>query len=209
MIDAKRKAIIFLTLAFLLAIAAAGVILVQINEAQSRLGETVKVAAAKGTITSYHEIDVEADIQWVDLPASSAYESFISEENELEDSISVVELQEGEILTKSLIRKKLDIPADERVVWLNATEIVKIDQDITEGDLIDIVVVHTDEADKIQTKRMFSNIPVVEVDQVEDSNGEASIPKVKIALSIEGAEQVIHQQNTAVQVRVLRVNQAS
>lgn len=202
MIDAKRKAIIFLTISFLLAVVTAGLILVQINEAQTKLGKTVQVAAASKNIKSYHEIG-DSDVTWVELPATSAYESFITSEQELEEAISVVNLQEGEILTNSLVRKKLDIPANERVVWLNATEIVLIDQQVAEGDMVDIVIVYEDQ-DQLVTKRIFENVPVVQIEEQEEGAS-----RVKVALSIKDAEDVIHYQNAAVQIRVLRVNQAS
>lgn len=203
MIDAKRKAIIFLTLSFLLAVATAGVILMQITEAQKKLGKTVAVAAAAKNIGSYREIN-ESDITWVELPETSAYESFITDEQDLKEAISVVEIEEGDLLTSSLVRKKLDIPENERVVWLNATEAVLIDQEVAEGDLVDLVVARNDENDKLVTERFLNNIRVVQVEEVQEG-----APRVKIALSIEEAEQVIHFQNSAVQLRVLRVNQAS
>lgn len=203
MIDAKRKAIIFLTLSFLLAVATAGVILMQITEAQKKLGKTVAVAAVAKNIGSYREIK-ESDITWVELPETSAYESFITDEKELKEAISVVEIEEGALLTSSLVRKKLDIPENERVVWLNATEAVLIDQEVAEGDLVDLVVARNDENDNLVTERFLNNIRVVQVEEVKEG-----APRVKIALSIEEAERVIHFQNSAVQLRVLRVNQAS
>ena len=59
----------------------------------------------------------------------------------------------------------MNIPENERVVWLNATETVILDQDVTEGDFVDIVVVFQDPAQQVQTKRVLTNIPVVEVDE--------------------------------------------
>lgn len=202
MIDSKRKAILFLTIAFVLAIIASGVILVQINEAKAQLGETVMVAAAASTIGSYHEIN-ESDIKWVELPKSSAYESFITDEEQIEDAIAVVELREGELLTRSIVRKKLNIPDNERVVWLNPTENVLIDQQVAEGDRVDIIVSY-EVGDGVETKRLLSGVSVVQVEE-----GKEMGPVVKISLPIEDAEQLIHYQNLAKQVRVLRVNQAS
>lgn len=205
MIDAKRKAIIFLTISFLLAVVTAGFIIVQINDAQKKLGSTIKVAAASKDIKSYHEID-ESDVSWVELPATSAHESFITDvdKEDLEEAIAVVNLKEGELLTDSLVRQKLDIPSDERVVWLNATEIVLMDQEVTVGDLVDIVIVSKNAEDKLETKRTLESVPVVQVEEQDEG-----APRVKVALSIKDAEDVIYYQNAAVQIRVLRVNQAS
>lgn len=201
MIDAKRKAIIFLTISFLLAIVAAGVILVQINQAQQKLGKTIPVAAAAKDIKSYNEIK-ESDIKWVQLPQSSAYSSLITNERDLQDAISVAAVKEGELLTKALVRKKLDIPLDDRVVWLNATKIVLIDQEVAEGDLVDIIVTE-DVKGELNTKRQFQNVRVVQVEGQREG-----APRIKISLNVGNAERMIHFQNSAMQIRVLRVNQA-
>jgi len=200
MIDSKRKAIVFLTISFILAIVTAGVVLVQISQAQDRLGEMIEVASVKEDVPSYTEIN-ESDIEWVKFPRSNAYSSFITDVKDLEDVISIVNLESGDILTKSLVRKKLDIPTNERVVWLNATEIVLIDQAVTEGDLVDVIVSREIEK-SVETKRLLSNIKVVQIDKgIEDTES------IKISLPISEAEQLIHYQNFAKQIRVLRVNQ--
>lgn len=203
MIDSKRKAIIFLTISFLLALVAAGVILVQINQAQEKLGKTVAVAAVKKDMKSYYEL-TKKDIEWIQLPSESAQKGFITDEKDLEDVITVVNLEKGDLLTRNLVRKKLDIPENERVVWLNATEIVLVDQkNIAPGDLVDIIVT-TGKEDKMQTKRIFQNVYVVEVEEVDEEP-----PRVRISVPIEDAESLIHYQNSAKQIRVLRVNQAA
>lgn len=200
MIDSKRKAIIFLTISFILAIVTAGVVLVQISQAQERLGEMIEVASVGKDVSSYTEIKAD-DIEWVKFPRTNAYSSFITDPKDLEDVISVVNLKSGDILTKSLVRKKLDIPANERVVWLNATDIVLIDQQVAEGDLVDVIVSREIEK-SVETKRLLSNIKVVQIEKgIEDTES------IKISLPIADAEQLIHYQNFAKQIRVLRVNQ--
>ena len=138
------------------------------------------------------------DIEWVKFPKNSA-SSFITDKSELEEVITLVDLKEGDLLTKNLVRKKLDIPANERVVWLNATDIVLEDQQVKVGDLVDIIVSRELER-KVETKRLLSNIKVVE----RDKEG-----GIKISLPLEQAEKLIHYQNFAKQIRVLVVNQVN
>lgn len=217
MIDAKRKALILLTIAFLLAVAAAGVILVQISNTQERLGKTVEVAAAAEGIHSNQKINTETDIQWMELPATSVYDTMITRDEAKEkfkNSITLVDLEKGELITESLMRDKLNIPENERVIWLDASENVILDQGVQEGDFVDIIAVYQDDAQKVQTKRILTNIPVVEVEnnekkQTSQSNEDPSKERVRVSLPVEEAEMVIHHQNTAIQIRVLRVNQAS
>ena len=138
------------------------------------------------------------DIEWVKFPKNSA-SSFITDKSELEEVITLIDLKEGDLLTKNLVRKKLDIPANERVVWLNATDIVLEDQQVKVGDLVDIIVSRELER-KVETKRLLSNIKVVE----RDKEG-----GIKISLPLEQAEKLIHYQNFAKQIRVLVVNQVN
>ncbi len=207
MIDAKRKALIFLTLAFILAVIAAGFILNQIRIAQESLGETVKVAAAGSDIRSYTSLD-KGDIEWIEMPKSSQVSSFIQDEQDLEEAIAVVNLKDGDLLTKNIVRKKLDIPAENRVVWLNPTSNVLIDQAITEGDLVDVYSV-MEMKEGVTTERLLENVSVVQQEKIEskDQDEESFGPAIRVSLTLDEAEKLIYAQNAAKQIRVLRVNQ--
>ena len=69
-----------------------------------------------------------------------------------------------------------------------------MDQQVKVGDLVDIIVSRELER-KVETKRLLSNIKVVE----RDKEG-----GIKISLPLEQAEKLIHYQNFAKQIRVLR-----
>jgi hypothetical protein len=114
-------------------------------------------------------------------------------------------MKEGDILTRNVLRSKIDIAKGHRVVWLNPTENVVIDENVTEGDRVDIIV-STEEKNSITTKRALSNVSVVEVDDVKDPKA-IHKSKIKVSLSVEDAEKLIHYQNTAKQLRILRVNE--
>ncbi|MGM7703776.1 Flp pilus assembly protein CpaB [Pseudalkalibacillus sp. Hm43] len=203
MIDAKRKAFIFLTLAFLLAVVAAGFIINQIQMAQESLGETVEVAAADGDIQSYTTLEA-GDIQWVEMPKTAQVDSFIQKSDDIEDSISIVNLKEGDLVTKSVVRKKIDIPANHRVVWLNPGENVLVDQGVAEGDLVDVISVLENKEKGVTTQRLLENVQVVQMEEREEGP-----PAIKVSLSVEDAEKLIFTQNAAKQIRVLRVNQVT
>ncbi|WP_261134626.1 Flp pilus assembly protein CpaB [Bacillus sp. Marseille-Q3570] len=201
MIDAKRKAFIFLTIAFILAVAAAGFIINQIQMAQDSLGETVKVAAADKDIQSYTSLE-KGDITWVEMPKNAQVESFIQQSDDIDDSITVVNLKEGDLVTKNVVRKKVDIPADHRIVWLNPSEIVIVDQGVAEGDLVDVISVTENKEKGVVTQRLLQNIKVVQMES--KSEGPSAI---KVSLPVNQAERLIHAQNSAKQIRILRVNQ--
>jgi pilus assembly protein CpaB len=205
MIDAKRKAIIFLSIAFILAIVTAGLILNEIKQAQTAMGETVKVAAANEDIKSYSSIK-SSKIKWIDMPKSSVVSSFITKPKgtDLEKKIALVDIKQGDIITDNLLRAKVDIPADHRVVWLNPTENVLIDEDVTSGDLVDVIV-STEEKEGLKTQRLLKNVSVVYSESMETKD-KTKATKLKVSLNVNDAEQLIHYQNKAKQIRVLRVN---
>jgi Flp pilus assembly protein CpaB len=210
MIDAKRKALIFLSLAFILAIVTAGLILNEIKQAQTAMGETVKVASAEEDIGSNKPIK-EDQITWVEMPKSSVVSSFIQDGRELEKKIALVNIKEGDILSKNMLRSNVDIPADHRVVLLNPTENVLIDEDVKPGDLVDIIV-STEEKDGLKTQRLLKNVSVVQSNSqtVETEDKEkAKFNQIKVSLNVKDAEQLIHYQNKAKQIRVLLVNTVS
>lgn len=205
MIDAKRKAMIFLVLAFILALITAWFITNQMSEAQQVLGQSVKVAVAKQDVPAYTEITSDM-IEWMELPKSSDLSSLIRDEKNIVGNVSIVNLKKGDLFTANLVRSRVDIPSDHRVVWLNPTENVIMDQQIAAGDHIDIIASYKT-SDAIVTKRILANISVVQSEEISKGEEEKSQVALKVSLPIAHAEQLIHMQNTAEQVRVLRVNQ--
>jgi Flp pilus assembly protein CpaB len=204
MVDAKRKALIFLVVAFILAVVTAGVVLNEIRKAQQNLTETTKVAALDDDMKS-NEAITSSKVKWVEIPKNTAVSNFIQSEDDLENQVVLTDMKEGDILTRNVLRSKIDIAKGHRVVWLNPTENVVIDENVTEGDRVDIIV-STEEKNSITTKRALSNVSVVEVDDVKDPKA-IHTSKIKVSLSVEDAEKLIHYQNTAKQLRILRVNE--
>lgn len=204
MVDSKRKAMIFLALAFILAVLTAWLVINQVSQAQETLGQTVKVAVAKTDIQAYTDISPDM-IDWVDMPQSTNLSTLIQDEKELEGHVSIVNLEKGDLFTANLVRSRIDIPADHRVVWLNPTENVILDQSVVEGDKIDIVASYKS-GSGIVTKRILQNIPVVQSQDLKSGDDETK-QALKVSLPVSQAELLIHMQNTAEQVRVLRLDQ--
>jgi Flp pilus assembly protein CpaB len=205
MVDAKRKALIFLVVAFILAVVTAGVVLNEIRKAQQNLTETTKVAALEGNIKS-NEAITSSKIKWVEIPKNAAVSNFIQSEGDLKNQVVLTDMKDGDILTKNVLRSKIDISKGHRVVWLNPTENVLIDENVTEGDRVDIVV-SMEEKNVMTTKRALKGIHVVEVDDDVEIEKNKTTSVIKVSLSIEDAEKLIHYQNTAQQIRILRVNE--
>ncbi|CAM4220872.1 SAF domain-containing protein [Lederbergia lenta] len=207
MIDAKRKAFIFLIIAFILAIVTGWFISNQVTLAKESMGQSVKVAVAKKKVPAYTEIS-EDMVDWINIPKSSGLSSFITNKKELEDHLSIVNLSKGDLITKNIVRSRVDIPEDHRIVWLNPTQNVLMDQEIFIGDKIDIIASYkATEGAGVETKRILNNIDVIQSEEVTMPKEQTSGTALKVSLTLPQAEQLIHLQNTAEQIRVLRVNQ--
>lgn len=204
MVDSKRKAFIFLSLAFIFAVVTAWFVISQINEVQAELGQSVKVAVAQKDITAYTEL-TEDMIDWVDVPSASNLASLIQDEKKLLGHVSIVNMKKGDLFTANLVRSRLDIEENERIVWLNPTDNVIMDQDVAGGDRVDIIASYQ-VSGQMKTERILKNVRVVQ--SIEEKEGEDKVQHaLKVSLEVPQAEQLIHMQNTAQQVRVLRVNQ--
>lgn len=207
MISAKRKAFIFLTFAFLLAIVMGWFINSQVSQAKELMGQSVKVAVAKKDVSAYTEITPDM-IDWLSIPKSSAVSSFLTSEKEMEDHLFIVNMKKGDLITRNLIRARVDIPEGYRIVWLNPTENVIMDQEIFVGDKVDIIASYkSDNEGKIETKRIMNNIDVIQSESTRGDDKNNTGMAIKVSLTIQQAEQLIHMQNTADQIRILRVNQ--
>lgn len=201
MIDAKRKAMIFLTIAFILSVVTSVLVLNEVRSAQDSLGERTSVAVAASNIQPYSEINADM-IEWVEIPQADGFTSFIRDLSDVQDAVTIVQLKEGDLLTHNILRSAADIPQDHRIVWLNATPNVVMDQAVAAGDTVDIVVTYTSEETDLTTTRVFENVEVIQRDQ-----GSEETANIKISLHINDAEQFIHFQNTADSIRVLLANQ--
>ncbi|WP_164668232.1 Flp pilus assembly protein CpaB [Virgibacillus doumboii] len=205
MVDAKRKAFIFLLLAFILAVVVSGLVIQQVQKIAAESGETVEVAVAANDIGSNETLSSD-DITWKEISKPDETGNYFNRKADLENQIVVVDLEKGNFITPYVVRESTSIPADHRVVLLNVTENVILDQQLTEGDKVDIVVVYKKE-DNMTSQRLFQKVNVVQVDQ--NSGGESTGNTVKVSLSVEDAQQLIYYQNVAEQIRVLRLDGAS
>ncbi len=201
MVESKRKAFIFLLLAFILAVIAAGLIIKQLQVIAESTGETIEVAVAKQDINSYDEL-TSRNVEWIHIPLTDHVRNFIQQKSELENTISIVDLEEGNFITPNMIRSKSSIPPNERIVQLNVTQNVIIEEPLTEGDKVDVIVVY-EESEGTVASLLFEEIPVV---QVTANSGDGNDGIIRVSVSIQDAQDLIYYQNIAKQIRVLRLN---
>jgi len=202
MLDARRKAIIFFVLALVMATIASAIVVNEWNKVRSAWGETVRVAIAAADIQPYTAITQEM-IEWQSLPKQFVTAGFITESQKqvLKDSIALVEIHKGDFLTPNVIRARANVSPGERIVWLNISDNLFLDQIVAPGDRVDLIVTHQ-EGGNLVTERLFSDVLVIQ--RETDDKGKMV---VKVVLPLSDAERLIYYQNTAKQIRVLLSDQ--
>ena len=103
MLESKKRAAIFLILAFLLALAAGYLVLEKVKDLNAELGGMTKIYVAKGDIPVRTLID-ESNVTTMEIPNKYENKSHITNKDDFVDKVSVVPLTEDEIITKNMLK---------------------------------------------------------------------------------------------------------
>ncbi|WP_070120415.1 SAF domain-containing protein [Bacillus marinisedimentorum] len=200
MLESKRKAIIFLTLSFLLAAAAGLLFLQKVKDLNTELGGMTKVFVAAEDIPSRTVIEPE-QLETVEIPNRFVTESHILEAGDLQDKVFVVPLTKGDLVTKNIVKPVSNVrEADHRLVFIPQSERIHFDQELESLDRIDIIVSHTFEDNPV-TELFMNDVPVAGV-----SKKGSSLTGVAVEIPSGEAPDLIHMQNYADSIRVLKAN---
>ncbi|CAG9620278.1 Flp pilus assembly protein CpaB [Sutcliffiella rhizosphaerae] len=200
MLESKRRAIIFLTLSLLLAVAAGFLFLQKVSAINTELGGMTKVYIAAENIPSRAVIQPN-QVTTTDIPNRFVNESHITDVSELANRVSVVPLSEGELITSSMI-KPIDSIREEnnRIVTISQTERVRFDERLEALDRVDIIVSHKFDGDS-KTEIFMTDVLVAgEVKSGGDFSG------IAVEINSEDAPKLIHMQNYADSIRILKAN---
>ncbi|WP_277674562.1 flagella basal body P-ring formation protein FlgA, partial [Piscibacillus halophilus] len=142
MLESKRKAIIFLILAILLAATSGYLILQKVQSLNNDLGSFVTVYKANGEISS-RKIITPNDVTTEQIPQRYLRDEYITSDAELRNMVSLVPLSEGEIITNSMLKEASAITDENtRIISLIQSEKVYFDEVLAPGDRVDIIVSH-------------------------------------------------------------------
>lgn len=206
--DAKRKAIIFLVLALVLAGIAGFLFLQKVSAVDSRLGNMTTVYVAKKNISSREPLRPDF-FEAKEVPAQFVQESSVTSLDAVQvgdytlpinQLVSVVPLSEGELLTDNILKAKSFLTADDkRMVTLSQSEKVLFDGSLEINDRVDLVVSDQNDGGP-ETEIFMRDVPVVGV--AEDDNG--NVTGVGLEVSLSDARKLIHKQNFSMSIRVLK-----
>ncbi|WP_239672957.1 Flp pilus assembly protein CpaB [Mangrovibacillus cuniculi] len=203
MLESKRRAAIFLVLAFVLAATAGYLVLEKVKSLNAELGGMTAVYVANGEIPARTQIQ-ESQIKTVEIPNKFVTSSHVTNKEDILDQVVVVPLKEEELITSNIIKPYSNLRKEEnRLVAMYPSEKIMFDQVIEPLDRVDIItsVEANGQDGKYKTEVFMRDVPVAYAQGAEDD-----FRGVALEVSMEDAAKLIHAQNYADKIRVLKAN---
>lgn len=200
MLESKRKAIIFLSLSFLLAVTAGILFLGKVKSLNSDLGGRTKVYVAATDIPSRTPIE-PSQVTTVELPNRFVVkDSHVTDVRDLVNKVFVVPMSKGDLITQNVLKEVSNVQNENnRLVAIFENEKVHFDQEVEAQDRVDIVVSHKFN-DQPKTEVFMKDVLVSAVPPGKEFTG------VAVEVSEEDAPKLIHMQNYAESMRILKAN---
>ncbi|WP_010098611.1 SAF domain-containing protein [Ornithinibacillus scapharcae] len=201
MLESKRRAIIFFIIAILLAATAGFLVFKKVQSLNAELGTMVRIYVAAKDVTS-RVIITQDDVATEEIPMKYLKDDHITDVEFLMNKVSVVPLSPGDIITKSMLKEATAVTEeDNRLVALMKSDKVFFDEDLSALDRVDLFVSH-DLDGEIVTEMFMEDVKVARVSK----NSDGGLTGVQIEIPIEVVSEVIHMQNYAHNIRVIRAN---
>jgi hypothetical protein len=202
MLESKRRAAIFLLLAFLLAVAASVLVFDKVKDLNSELGGMTTIYKASESIQARTPIR-ENQITTEEIPNRFFKDDWhITDKNEILDKVPIVPLSPDEIITTNILRD-YSVAMDEtkRLIVMYPTEKVQFDQVVEAMDRVDIIVSIKGDNGKPITETFMKDV-LVSYAQMEKGD----FLGVGLEVSMEDAPKLIHMQNYADKIRILKAS---
>lgn len=201
MLESKRRAIIFLTISLLLAVGAGFFVLKKVSELNAELGGMAKIYVAASDIPSRTLIEPK-QVTTMEIPKKFVKDgSHVTDVKDLINKVLVVPLEEGDIITQEMI-KQVSTTANEknRLVVIPQNDRIRFDQPLEDMDRVDIVVSHNLEGKPV-TETFMKDVLVSKI-----SGKKESLNAILVEVSLEDAPRIIHMENYADSIRILKAN---
>ncbi len=200
MLESKRRAAIFLLLAFILALSAGYLVLQKVKDLNAELGGMTKIYVAKGDIPVRALIE-ENHITTTEIPNKFVNKAHITDKDKIINNVSVVPLSEGEIITENMLKPFTELRNENsRLIAMYPSEKIQFDQVVETLDRVDIIV-STNNNGEQKTEVFMRDVPVAWAQGNEENFAGAALE-----VSMEDAPKLIHMQNYADKVRILKAN---
>ena len=200
MLEARRRAAIFLLLAFILAAVAGYLVLEKVKQLNAELGGMIEIYVANGNIPAREPIN-NTQLTKMEIPQKFLTSSHITSESDIIGQVSVVPLKEGDIITSNMLKNHSNLlNENNRLVALIRTDKVVFDQEVSALDRIDIIVSREVDGEK-KTELYMKDVAVA----YAQGTGE-NFAGVAVEVSVNDATKLIHIQHYADHIRVLKAN---
>ncbi len=200
MLEAKRRAAIFLLLAFILAAVAGYLVLEKVKQLNAELGGMIEIYVANGNIPARELINT-TQLTKMEIPQKFLTSSHITSESDIIGQVSVVPLKGGDIITSNMLKNHSNLLSENnRLVALIRTDNIVFDQEVTALDRIDIIVSHEVDGEK-KTELFMKDVAVA----YAQGTGE-NFAGIAVEVSTSEATNLIHIQNYAEYIRILKAN---
>ena len=200
MLESKRRAVIFFTLSFILALTAGLLVLQKVRDVNSNLGTMVKVYVAQKDIPSRSLITPD-DVTMEEIPKKYLEPYHVTETSELMNKVSVVPLSKGDLIMGNMLKQVSNVVNEnDRLVTLMASDRVIFDEPLEALDRVDIIVSEKFTG-KEKTSIFMNDIKVARV-----AKKNSSFKGVMLEVPLAEAPELIHMQNYADSVRILKAN---
>lgn len=206
--SAKRRAWLLALCSMVCICLAGGLFLQKVQALDSEIGNHTSIYVAKKDLNSKQPLSVN-DFERKGIPSKYVFPNMVQDwEKDLVTSeglpwILIMPLHKGEPLLTNMVKKKTELTdPDHRLVFLGASKRVTFDQEVSMFDRVDLVL--SKKVKEVpETVLFLRGIPVVAVAHKKDN----SFAGIGLELPIEQATQLIHEQNFAISIRVLKASQ--
>lgn len=200
MLESKRRAIIFLLLSLSLAIIAGFLVLQKVKALNNDLGTVVNVYAAKTDIASRQEITPDL-ITTKEIPRKYLENYHITNVSDLEYKVAVVPLSAGDVISKNVLKQSSVVMEEHnRLISIMSDERVYFDESLEALDRVDIIVSESF-GDQPKTSIFMKDVKVARIAKKSDK-----FAGVQLEVPLEKAPELIHMQNYADSVRIVKSN---
>lgn len=200
MLESKRRSIIFFVLSVLLALTAGFLVMNKVRALNNNLGTMVKVYVASTDITSRTLITLD-NVRIEEIPKKYLRDYHITDSNDLINKVSVVPLSKGDVITKNMLKQASSVlKENDRLITLMRSERVVFDEPLESLDRVDIIVSHQFNG-KQETIIFMEDVKVARVAKKKNE-----FSGVQLEVPLEKAPELIHMQNYADSVRIVKAN---
>ncbi len=200
MLESKRRAMIFIGLSLILALTAGFLVLQKVQKLNTDIGTVVRVYVASEDVSSRMLITPD-NIKTEEIPKKYLRDYHITNVDDLVNKVSVVPLSEGDIITKSILKQASSvIEENNRLITLMKSERVFFDEPLEALDRVDFIV--SDRfSGKEETRIFLKDVKVARVAKKDDS-----FEGIQVEIPLEQAPELIHMQNYADSLRIIKAN---